>query len=87
MSLNKTVKASAKKMSETARSMELEPVMDKDGKHGGFMMTHHMHDYEHPKNGVKTHLKNHKEVAKHLASCPMCGGETSKEDEVPDEDV
>jgi hypothetical protein len=67
MSLRATVSKAHKKMMEGCRSVECEPSMDKEGKHdGGYIVTKHMHDYEHQLNGAKSHVKNHHELARHI---------------------
>ena len=68
------VREHARKLKHTVHHIELEPVLNKDGEHGGFMLTHHMHDYEHPLHNVSHHMKTHGEVAKHLKDCPACSG-------------
>lgn len=73
-SLGSIVKEHAKKLKNTVEHIRLEPVLNKDGEHGGFMLTHHMHDYQHPLHGVAHHMKTHGEVAKHLKECPACSG-------------
>lgn len=76
-SLSGIVKEHAKKLKDKVHHIELEPVLNKDGEHGGFMLTHHMHEYEHPMHGVGHHMKTHSEVAKHLKECKYCNGMAS----------
>lgn len=71
-SLGGIVKEHAKRLKHTVEHIKLEPVLNKDGEHGGFMLTHHMHDYLHPLHGIAHHMKTAGEVAKHLKECPAC---------------
>jgi len=75
MSLHSAVTESAKKMKKGVRSLEVEHTHDKDGKEDGYLVTHHMHDYEHPKNGMKVALSSHHVVAKHIKEVMPLAGE------------
>lgn len=62
MSLHKVVTESAHKMKDGLHHIEIEK--SDDGK--GFIATHHMHDYEHPKQGHKHILTSHAQLSKHM---------------------
>jgi hypothetical protein len=79
MSIKSAVAESAKKMKNGVKSIEFEK--SADGK--GYVATHHMHSYEHPKNGMKHICTSPAGCAKHLKEhMPMEGKEEDGEDDL-----
>ncbi len=75
MSLHTAVDNSAKKMKKGMREMSVEK--SDDGK--GFIVTHHMHDYDNPKNGMKAICTSHAALGKHIKEhMPLEGGEVEE---------
>lgn len=76
MSIHSVVTESARRMKKGIREISVEK--SDDGK--GFIATHRMHDYEHPKNGMKHILTSHAQLAKHMKEhMPLEKGEKDEE--------
>lgn len=59
MSIGMAVKEAGKKLNNHMREMTIEPSFNHDGEHDGFNVTHHYHNYDHPKNNMSFHVKPH----------------------------
>ncbi len=79
MSIKSAVMGSAKKMKKGMKSIEFEA--SDDGK--GYIATHHTHDYDNPKNGMKHICKSPADCSKHMKEhMPLAGKEEDGEDDL-----
>lgn len=62
MALRSTIEKSARKMKNGMREMFVSK--SDDGK--GYIVEHHMHDYGHPKNGMKYICASGSQLKKHI---------------------
>jgi hypothetical protein len=78
MSLHGTVMKSAKKMKNGVREITVE----KSDDNKGYIMTHHMHDYDHPQHGKKHICTSEAQMTKHMKEhMPLDGDEDEKDGE------
>ena len=73
MSLRGAIMGSAKKMKEGIHHIEVEPMES-----GGCLITHRMHDYEHPMHAKKYHAKSHGALNAHMKEYMPMGGESKE---------